>query len=203
MVTLFLGLAACAQRFSPDAPTGAPAPEASSSGLDTLFAPVVDAGPKRSGSRHALIITQCREGVPECPSTDGGGPEPEASYRVVFGSGNGTIRSRSQAWATLFGELRDRTSLGEHLDAQPRKIRDGRDSDDILPTHEKGRDAFSSAATQIMSVVDAAGEIVIDVLSEWGQTECEVSMGLRAPDGGVGLCLVEGPPRATRPGRAR
>jgi hypothetical protein len=173
--------------------------------VDALFAPVADAGPSVRGVRHALIITRCGRGVSGCPALDGDASVPEPTYRVVFGSGTGTIRSRGQAWATLYGELRDRTALGEHLDAEPNEIRDGAADEDVAPTHDsnKGSDALSAAASQIMRVVDSSGEISIDVLPEWGRAECEVSIGPRGPDGRAGRCLVEAPPRAARPARTR
>ncbi len=129
----------------------------------------------------------------------------EASYRVVFGSGAGTIRTRGQAWAMLHAELRDRTALGEHLDAEPRDLGDGGVAEDDDPPHDadKASDKLSSAASQIMHAVDARGEVALDVLPQWGVADCEISMGPRGPDGKVGRCLVDAPPRPSRPGRAR
>jgi hypothetical protein len=205
LLLVLLGIAACAEGYSAGAPVGASAPESTPNSVDALFAPLPDAGPSTHGARRALVITRCLAGGVGCPPLDDDAAPAETTYLIAFGSSPGTIRSRGQAWATLHAELRDRTSLGERLDAEPRALGDGGLLDDEDLPHERKEtgDKLSSAASQIMRAVDSRGEVAIVVLPQWGATDCEISMGPPAPDGGAGRCLVEAPPRPTRPGRSR
>jgi hypothetical protein len=63
------------------------------------------------------VVPRRREGAISAATIDASN---EGNYHVVFGSGRGAIRSRRQAVTELYEELRNRTALGQRLDAEPR-----------------------------------------------------------------------------------
>jgi len=196
-------LCACEERFSANPPPIAPGslpPVSSSSAMDALFpATTPDAGGAARDSSHALTVTLCSSSAQPCPVSEAD----DASYRVVFGSGRGVIRSRGQAMADVYKELRDRTSSGERLDAEPHapnasgpRVPTGTGS--TRKPGASGDDPLSQCAFQLLDLVDGVGEVTIDVVH--GSSGCRVSLG-RAADGGVSRCLVQEPERERRFGK--
>jgi hypothetical protein len=203
-----VGLIGCEQRFSADPPAGAesfaPA-SSSSSAIDSLLAPspTGDASAARDTS-HALVVTLCSASPQACPAPEGDAST-DGSYHVVFGSGHGAIRSRGQAMADLYKELRDRTKSGEQIDAVPRapggagspaRLGGGSTS----KASEDSSDPIAQCAAHLLDIVDGVGEVSLDVLHSFGSTGCVVSLG-RSADGGASQCLIKAPERVHRPGR--
>jgi hypothetical protein len=200
----FVAVLGCEERFSANPPPIAPeslGPASSSTSVDALFATTtLDAGAVARDTSHALTVTLCSVSSPPCPAS-----EADASYRVVFGSGRGAIRSRGQAMADLYKELRDRTASGERLDAEPRAAGDGGtpiamgggSSPKASATND---DPIAQCAFQLLDLVDGVGEVSLDVVHASGAHGCRVSLG-RAADGGISRCLVQDPERPRRPGR--
>jgi hypothetical protein len=196
--------AACEERFSSHPPPFSPeslAPASSSNAVDALLtggagAPT-DAGTLPVDSSHAFTITLCAASREPCPPS-----EAEATYRVVFGSGRGVVRTRGQAMADLYKELRDRLAGGERLDAETHAPHDGGTVAMGLGSPTKGSgsddDPISQCAFQLVDLVDGVGEVTLDVVH--GSHGCRVSLG-RTPDGGALRCLVQEPESARRPGR--
>jgi hypothetical protein len=204
-----VGLIGCEQRFSADPPAGpesfAPAPS-SSNALDALLATsATDAGAAGRDTSHALVVTLCSASPQACPAPEGDAST-DGSYHVVFGSGRGAIRSRGQAMADLYKELRDRTKSGEHLDAEPRapggvgspaRLAGGSTS----KASEDSSDPIAQCASHLLDIVDGVGEVGLDVVHSFGSTGCVVSLGRSAADGGASQCLIKAPERVHRPGR--
>jgi hypothetical protein len=202
----FGGLCGCVERFSANPPPIAPEslpPVTSSNAVAALMAPTptaADAGAVAADSSHALTITLCSSSAQPCPGSDADG-----GYRVVFGSGRGAVRSRGQAMADLYKELRDRTASGERLDAEtrspggagsPAPVGGGASS---KATGSKD-DPISQCAFQLLDLVDGVGEVTLDVVHGSGSHGCQVSLG-RSADGGASRCLVQEPERPHRMGR--
>ena len=207
-VTL-VGLVGCEQRFSADPQLGpeglAPAPSSSSS-IDALLAsPSTQSASGIQDTSRAMTVTLCSASPQEC-ATSGETPALERSYHVVFGSGRGFVRSRGQAKADLYKELRDRTKSGEELDAEPRAIGDGgapRSAGADTTTNESAdnSDPIAECAAHLLEVVDRAGSVSLDVIHAFGSTGCKVSLGRAAGDAGASFCLVKGPERPEAPKR--
>jgi hypothetical protein len=203
------GAFACEQRFSSQPPPIVPegvGPASSSGALDALLAASIpDAGSVAIDSSHAMTVTLCSSSPQACP-----GAEMDASgegvYRVVFGSGRGAVRSRGQAMADLYKELRDRTSSGERLDAELRPsdgggapTASGRGS--ANKTGGDNSDPLAQCAFRLLDYVDGAGEVTLDVFHGSGSRGCRVSLGRAAGEAGAGQCLVQEPEQQRRPGR--
>ncbi|HEY6461553.1 MAG TPA: hypothetical protein VIY73_15405, partial [Polyangiaceae bacterium] len=125
------GLLACEQRFDahpPPLPSEGLASGSSSVDIQAFLAkPAPDEGGAAVEVSHALVVTVCASSADACPSADSDGSTAEA-YHVVFGSGRGVYRSRGQAMADLYNELRNRTASGDHLVARPRATGGGNPS---------------------------------------------------------------------------
>src|SRR5271155_5579106 len=123
-LSLSLGvLSACEQRYSGDAPANSPSSEpapASSVGLAAVLASAAgDAGREGLSTTHALIVTNCGWPSSPCAGLEQAAAE-AGTYRVVFGSGPASIRSRGQAMSDLYREMRDKASAGLRLDIEAR-----------------------------------------------------------------------------------
>jgi hypothetical protein len=211
---LLASLSDCNEPFSSHPPPMTPEsipPASSSNAIDALFAPTPagasDAAPPTQSSRHALSITQCSSSPTPCLP-----PEGEASvstsYLVVLGSGRGSVRSRGQATADLYNELRYRTTTGERLDAEAHARADGGDSAPVATGAETrksptGGDPIAQCAQELLDLVDSAGEVTLDVLHESGSNGCMVSIGRFSADAGASQCLVQAPEHPHGPPRGR
>jgi hypothetical protein len=195
-----VGLFACEERFSSNPPPLAAeslAPASSSNAIEALLAPsTTDAGPSALGSSRALTVTICSSNPQACPASDADASA-TGTYRVVFGSGRGAIRSRGQAMADLYKELRDRTSSGERLNAQPVAPGDAGASAGGGSTTRGSADSsdpIAQSALHLLDLVDGVGEVTVDVI-HGRSTGCMVSLGRLAADGGAPQCLVREPER--------
>jgi hypothetical protein len=206
LAVLLAGLLGCQQRFSSDALTAENFAAPSSSGaLDAGLVPSgVDAGAPPLESSHAMTVTSCSSSPQAC-----GAPEADAaaraSYRVVFGSGRAEIRSRGQAMADVYQQLRDRTVSGERLDAEPRasgaaEAPAARGVGSAASTNTGGSDPVAEGAFRLLDLVDRTGEVTLDIVHGLGSKGCTVSLG-RSADGGSSQCLIREPERGQGPDR--
>jgi len=152
---------------------------------------------------HSMTVTACASDPDACRSA--GMEVTRAVYLVAFGAGAGTLRSRDQASADIYRELRDRTGFGTKLMAVPHRIVPRSDARAIAPGAAPTARPTSStpdplivASFDLLETVDAEGQITLDVMR--GRTTCKVSLASSsAPrDGGVDgggsrRCLVNGP----------
>jgi hypothetical protein len=197
-------LFSCEQRFSSNPPPLAPdtiEPSSSPGGIDALFPPTAAASSVAPDPSHAMTVILCsaRPQACEASQTDASAG---GSYRVVFGSGHGAIRSRRQAMTDLYEELRNRTASGQRLRAEPHA------SDTAVPTAKVGvskasaggSDLVARCAFHLLDLVDSVGEVTLDRVYESGSSGCVLSLG-RPVDGGASPCLIEEPERAHRPDR--
>jgi hypothetical protein len=200
---------ACEQRFSSQPPPITPeglGPASSSGALDALLAASTsDAGSVAVDSSHALTVTLCSASPQSCPGAEADASG-EGAYRVVFGSGRGAVRSRGQAMADLYKELRDRTASGERLDAELRPSDGG--AAPATSGHGSGAkagadnsDPMAQCAFRLLDLVDGAGEVTLDVFHGSGSRGCRVSLGRALGDSGAGQCLVQEPEQPRRMGR--
>lgn len=160
---------------------------------------------RRAESSHALTVMVCSPDVPSCPPSETDASADEA-YRVVFGSGRGVVRSRGQAATDLYNELRDRTALGERVDAEVV-------ARDAIATAPRGasplrstirleiakNDPLARSAFLLLDLVDERGEVTLDVVHWSGLSRCVVSLNALQGDGGAPQCLLNEPERANRP----
>jgi hypothetical protein len=201
----FALLAACEQRYSGDAPAAAPssAPVTSdssnASGLAAVLAlGATDASAVKLSSDHAMIVTNCAWPSHPCAGLESAGPD-EGSYRVIFGSGHGSVRSRGQTISDLYREMRDKTSSGQRLDIEARNpTADG----GVVPPAGAhgggGDDPISRASFVVLSLVDNLGEAVVDALYNSDADQCVISVGRAVADAGAPPCLVRAPERPKR-----
>jgi len=201
-----VGAAACEQRFSSDPPRLAPessTPAPSSGRVDPILGPsAADSVAVSQNQSHAMAVIFCSAGQASCPTSEADA-SPDARYRVIFGSGHAEIRSRGQAMADLYKELRDRTSAGERLDAEARAPGDagGRAvAGDRTRKSEESSDALSQCAFHLIDLVDGVGEVTLDVIRTAGVQGCMVSLGGSVSDGGAAQCLIQAPERPKRAG---
>lgn len=196
---------ACEQRFSATSPADTLAPALTSdAGEAWLTQPVVDAGPVAVDSSHAMTLTACASNRQACPEPDSDGSVP-ATYRVVFASGRGVIRSREQAMTDLYRELRDRMTTGERLTIHSAARRDGgaasRPKGGSAAATSPDNDAFVQSAQRLLEVVDGSGEVTIDVVrgKSFG---CMLLLAPSVPvpddDGGASSCLIKEPERPSK-----
>jgi hypothetical protein len=186
-----MAVAACEERFSSHPPPLAPeslAPASSANGgIDALFAAApTDAGAAPVDASHAFTVMLCSASPDPCPASD-----PDAGYRVIFGSGRGVVRTRGQAMADLYKELRDRLTGGERLDAETHAPHDGGTGTAGSGPFTKpgsGDDELSQCAFQLLDLVDGVGEVTLDVVH--ASRGCRVGLG-RSADGGALRCLVQ------------
>jgi hypothetical protein len=165
-------LCGCNEEFAADPPPRTPESVASDSPTS------VDAGSPPREASHAMTVTTAAEG------------DADARYRVVFGSGHGATRSRGQATADLYQELRDRTALGARLEAEAHTVGDGgaRARKSSPEASSSSSDPLSAAAVRLLDLVDEVGEITIDVVTDTASSRCLVSMR-----GSASECLVQAP----------
>ncbi len=205
VAVLLVGLSGCEQHFPsyppPLAAESLPASSSASAGAPLAAGPA-DAGLVAIDSSHALTVTICSSSPQPCSASETDASE-DANYRVVFGSGRGAVRSRGQAMADLYQELRDRTASGERLDAETRAPGGAGEpppSAGRSPTRatEGSGDALAQCAFRLLDLVDRAGEVTLDVVHGYGSNGCRVSLG-RSSDGGTSECLIQEPERQQRP----
>jgi hypothetical protein len=197
-----VGLFACEERFSSTPPPLTPetlGPAPSSNAIEALLVPsTTDAGPTALGSSRALTVTICSSSPQACPASDADADTSAAgTYRVIFGSGRGAIRSRGQAMADLYKELRDRTTSGERLNAQsiaPGDAGAPASFGSATRGSADSSDPIAQSALHLLDLVDGVGEVTIDVI-HGRSTGCMVSLGRLAADGGAPQCLVKEPER--------
>jgi hypothetical protein len=197
---------ACEQRFSSSPPpvaAGTSGPAASVN-VDALLASTVsDAGTPVVDTSRAIVVTLCSAAPGVCAASPETGDSPESSYYVVFGSGRGVVRSRGQAMADLYKELRDRLAGGERLDAEPRPTSDAGASPTFRGEAKKPgdeADPLSACAFHLLDVVDGVGSVTLDVVHGSGAPNCSVTMG-GVVAGGASRCLVKAPERVRPFGR--
>jgi hypothetical protein len=157
---------------------------------------VGDAGAVVDATGHAVLVTSCAIDKRGCLLAQPSSTPDDATYRVVFGGGAGSIRSRGQAMAELYKEIRDRTGAGGHLSAEPHHIGDprpGAEAAKAAPRPRKTDDPLVEAAFQLMDAVDHDGELTIDSLPMRSANSCRLALGVEAEDGGSSRCLVNAP----------
>jgi len=202
-----LSLLGCEQHYSADPPPAVPERSSSapsSGGLAAVLAlGTADAG-ARVDSFHAMTVTSCTVSPQSCTAPEADA-SPSGMYRIVFGSGRGAIRSHTQATADLYEELRNRTILGEWVDAQLRTPGGA-----LAPVAFDGRpaavasrgssDAIAQCAVRLLDFIDGVGAMTLDGVHGVGSANCMVSVGASAVDGGAAAqCLVQAPEHVTRP----
>jgi hypothetical protein len=205
-----LGLGACEDRMlladapppplssMPRAPQQTGADPTASEGSPPANAPpedVADSGPPTDDSPHMVLITACRIDRRGCLRAQPSPPPATSAYRVVLGGGGGAVRTRGQAMADLYKEIRDRTEAGEHLAAAPHHVGDPppEDAQDAPRAHSHaGDDPIVEAAFELMAEVDRDGELTIDSLPRRAPSGCKLALGSLDPDAGSSRCLVEG-----------
>ena len=205
-IALVAGLLACEQRFSSSPPPLAPGGHAPTSpaAIDALLAPATrDAGPAAHDSFHAMTITLCSASPEPCPPSEERASA-EASYRVGFGSARATIRSRGQAMADLYKELRARTEAGDRLDAETRAPGHSGAPAAAGPgptTAPSGdsSDPLTQCAFHLLDLVDGVGEVTLDIVHESGLADCTVSLGNSPGGHGGSQCLIKAPGRPHPP----
>jgi hypothetical protein len=184
----------------------APQPAASAAAPEIAAVEVLDAGPPADESHHAVLVTACSIDKRGCLLAQPSGPSDDASYRVAFGGGVGAIRTRGQAMAELYKEIRDRTTNGAHLAAEPHHIGDPPASAQGAKTAPRpaaglADDPLVEAAFQLMDAVDHDGEVTIDSLPMRSPSSCQLSMASLESDAGGARCLVNAPPSVVIPSR--
>jgi hypothetical protein len=208
IVLALAGLSSCEDHYSSNPPPFTPEnipPASPSSRIEALFARP-DAGPvaQSSSVARALTVTTCSSSPQLCAAKSE--DSPSAGYYVVSGSGRGAGRSRTQAMADVYREVRDRTSLGEHLHAEPHVPGDAQTPPPVGAIATSGAtnagDPIGKCAAQLLEIVDAVGEVTLDVAHGSGGRACLVSLGGGAADGGA-QCLLQAPERPQRQGQGR
>jgi hypothetical protein len=124
----------------------------------------------------------------------------DSSYRVTFGSGHASFRSRGQAMSDLYREMRDKTSAGQQLDLEARSpSAGGASSPAAAAAVHRGTsdDPITQASFAALDLVDNLGEVAVDVVYGGGTDRCVISLG-RAIDAGAKTCLVREPERPKR-----
>jgi hypothetical protein len=157
----------------------------------TSEATVTDVADGGDSSPHVVRVTMCALDRSGCLRAQSESPPEDSSYRVAFGRGAGLIRTRGQAMAELYKEVRDRTDSGEHLAAKAHHLGDPHTP--LEPRTRVAEDPLTEAAYQLMEAVDRDGEITIDSLSRQGPGTCKLSLGPLDPDAGATNCLINAP----------
>jgi len=205
-LALSLGvLSACEQRYSGDAPANSPASEpasASSGGLAAVLASAAgDAGGVALSTSHALVVTSCGWPSGPCAGLEQSDAEGGSTYRVVFGSGRASIRSRGQAMSDLYRELRDKTSAGLRMDVEARAPSTGDAAAPPVAAPHASRgtanDPITQSAFAVLDLVDNLGEAYVDDIYVSSADQCVISLG-RVTDAGAMQCLVRAPERPAR-----
>jgi hypothetical protein len=203
------GLSDCNEPYSSHPTLESLPPASSSRAIEALFAPSVtaDAAPPTPNAYHALTVTQCLSSATPCLPSQGEAAL-STSYLVVLGSGRGAVRSRGQATADVYNELRYRTTSGVRLDAEIHTRSDGGIAGPGASGGQSRKsasdaDPLAQCAQDLLDFVDGAGEVTLDVLHESGSSGCMVSMGRFSGDGGTSQCLVQDPEHPHGPPRGR
>jgi hypothetical protein len=186
----------CEQRFTATPPVLAPESVGPVSPADASVASTVPgASSPAPDTSHAMSIFLCSVRPEECPAAEERALA--ASYRVVFGSGRGVIRTREQAMTDLYRELRDRMGAGEQLVAHPHLRADAGAGDGLGGRPPKATtpstDALAESALHLLDVVDGAGELTVDV-NHASRSGCLLS--LASAGGGAAAtsrCLIQEP----------
>ncbi len=200
---LVLGCALAASVACESAPPRAPVASAPAPSSGEVVLPV--------RAFHTITVAQCaREGA-ACDHATAGAP-PGPAYVVAFGTSGGSTRSRDQAMADLYRELRDRTVNGTHLVARPHPLpaspsADGSPAaaDDAQAKTSKSSDdtePLVQAAVALMKLVDKEGEVTIDRTS--ANSECKVALAdADVPDASAGVanCFLKDERPRSAPGR--
>jgi len=115
-------------------------------------------------------------------------------YRVSFGTGSGSVRTREQAVADLYREVRDRTGFGtrllavrHHLERRQASL-EAEDPPASPRVGSTGSDPLVEAAHSLIGAVDADGQVTLDVAH--GGASCKVLLAARDLDAGARRCLV-------------
>lgn len=151
---------------------------------------------------HTITVTLCARDREACQRAQSTGTA-DPTYRVAFGSGVGTLRSREQALADLYRELKSRTGAGTHLAAAPRRLErplaDGSAGPAPPPRPASaGSDPLVDAAFQLIDAVDTQGAVTLDIAH--GRPDCKLSMAGEETDAGARRrCLIVEPNRSGRP----
>jgi len=198
-----------ANAAAPDPASGATTGTGTAAGTgDAPPAPLdaIDSGVVIDDSPHMMLITACWIDRRGCLRAQPSPPPAGSTYRVVFGGGTGSLRTRGQAMADLYGAIRDRTQAGEHLAAAPHHVGDPPADDaqePVRPRSHGDEDPIVEAAFKLMAEVDRGGELTIDSLPRRAPSSCKLALGSRDLDAGEPECLVEGagPGVETRPAR--
>jgi len=195
------GLFSCEEDPPPLAPEGF-TPSAQSSA--PLSPSPIDAGRPAQDSFHMMTITLCAASPHPCPPSDDDAST-NVRYRVVFGSGRATIRSRGQVTTDLYNELRDRTTSGEQVDVELHAPGDAGASGALgdsssAPKGSSGSESLAQCAFRLIDLVDTGSEVTLDVTHEFGSGGCRVSLGRFDADTSASQCLIQGPERSQRPG---
>lgn len=209
-VALALTLGACEEGLSPaDAPTPPPeamprAPQLAASAAPTEgpVVEVADAGAVADGAHHAVLVTTCAIDKNGCLLAQPSAAPSDSSYRVVFGGGVGAIRTRGQAMADLYKEIRDWTENGGHLAAETHHLGDPPpDLEGAKSARRTGGadDPLVAAAFELMDAVDHDGEVTLDALSQRSPSSCKLSIASPDPDAGASRCLVNAPGPSSNP----
>jgi len=162
----------------------------------------VDGGGVATSTSPAMTVTSCAWPSVACSSLDADASA-EDRYRVVFGSGHATIRSRGEAMSDLYRELRDHAAAGQRLDVEPRSPgAAGTSARARAAPHPSspaaGSDAIMQGAFSLLDLVDTIGEVDVAVVYGEAVTQCRISLGRGTPDGGAAECLVREPERSQR-----
>ncbi len=175
--------ALCVACEGPPWPAEAQSPRAANVAGDTPQVALLDAGAAPARPFHTMTIAQCARDAQDCARAragEGTGP----AYLVAFGSGVGSTRTREQAMADLYRELRDRTASGAHLVARPRHLDEPEggapwlaDETEVRRGGPMDNDPLVEAAFELMAVADREGELTVD---NTPSNPCKVALG--APD---------------------
>jgi hypothetical protein len=164
------------------------------------------AGPPDAASTalafHTITVTLCARDREACQRAQSSGAG-EPTYRVAFGSSVGTLRSREQALADLYREIKSRNGAGTHLAAAPHRLErpladSGRDPAPAPRPAAGGSDPIVDAAFQLIDAVDTQGAVTLDVAH--GRPDCRLSMATEDADAGPRRrCLLFEESRSGRP----
>jgi hypothetical protein len=146
-----------------------------------------------------MTITRCSVSSQQCVPSDGDAST-NLSYRVVFGSGRATIRSRGQVTTDLYNELRDRITFGEEVDVELHSGDGGAPTDlGGSSSAQSDSDSVAHCAFRLVDLVDDLGEITFDVVHQFGSSGCKVWLGRSAADTNASQCLIKEPERSRSP----
>ena len=143
---------------------------------------------------HMMTISVCARDADTCKNAQGAGEDPTLGYRVAYRTGAGMLRTRDQAMADIYKELRDRINGGSRLVAQSHHLAEAPDAQAGFanPRHGANRsEPVVGAAFELMDMVDAEGEVTVDTVAGAAGRTCKLSVGGLAWDGGTGHCLLE------------